>query len=87
MSIEIPADFQPFIQSMIAGGQYQSEEEVVVAALSNLRSHLEQLRSEVLPALDRCQAGGGIVVDDAGLRKLKEDIRNRARTAASDHGG
>lgn len=79
MSIEIPSDVLPFVQSMIACGQFASAAEVVGAALRSYQQDVQRLRGEILPALEECRQGGGIAVDEQGLMALKDDIRTRVR--------
>jgi len=78
MSVDIPADLQPFVQSMIAGGSFHSEAEVVGEALrllQNRQRRLEELRAEIQPALDRLDRGEYIELDEKGLQAFFEDIK------------
>ena len=78
MSVDIPTDLQPFVQSMIAGGSFHSETEVVGEALrllQNRQRRLEELRAEIQPALDRLDRGEYIELDDEGLKAFFEEIK------------
>lgn len=50
MSIEIPADFVPFVHTLIASGRFQNEGEVVHAALQ-LMARQQQRDSELQVSL------------------------------------
>lgn len=49
MSIEIPAQYIPFVKDIIAGGSYSSEQEVFVAGLELIRERMfrEQIEAGV----------------------------------------
>lgn len=51
MSISIPPQFEQFVSAIIRQGDYQSESEVVVAALSLLEER-DQFRKEIQAGMD-----------------------------------
>ena len=69
MNIQIPADFQPAVQKLIAEGQYRDEGEIVAEGI-RLVLMREQLDKDV-------QAGLGDL--DAGNRIDAEDVYAEAR--------
>lgn len=80
MSVDIPADILPFVERMVAAGQFKSESEVVAAALRSYQQDFEYLRKEVLPALSRAEAGEGVIVSEQELAVMKADLRSRVRS-------
>jgi Arc/MetJ-type ribon-helix-helix transcriptional regulator len=77
MSLVIPAENLPFVQSLIASGEFQTETQVVGAALSKLeadRRKIETLREQLQPSIERLDRGEGIELDDAGLDAFFEEI-------------
>ncbi len=78
MSVEIPPDFQQFVDSAIESGSFKNASEVVGEALRLLqqRQHrLQQLRAEIQPALQRLDRGEGIELDDDSLDAFFEDVK------------
>ncbi len=92
MTVEIPSEFQRFVNQVIGSGSYQTESEVVGDALRLLqqrRQRIEELRREIQPALDRLDRGEGIELkNEEELDAFFEDIktRGRARLAAEPAG-
>jgi putative addiction module CopG family antidote len=87
MTIDIPSEFQPFISNAISSGAFNSEAEVVSAALRLLEQRerrLDDLRREIQPALDRLDRGEGIELDDASLDVFFEDIKARGKRHRSN---
>jgi antitoxin ParD1/3/4 len=83
MTIEIPADLQQFVHTVIDAGSYKDETEVVGEALRLLQERqrrIEELRREIQPALDQLDRGEGIEIkDEEELRLFFEDIKKRGR--------
>ncbi|MCE5268250.1 MAG: type II toxin-antitoxin system ParD family antitoxin [Planctomycetaceae bacterium] len=83
MTVEIPAELQPFVDQIIHSGSYNSEAEVVGGALRLLQERqrrVEELRREIQPALDQLNRGEGIELNtEEELRLFFEDIKNRGQ--------
>ena len=83
MTIEIPAEFQQFVNQVIDNGSYKNEAEVVGDALRLLeqrRQRIEELRREIQPALDRLDRGEGIEINnEEELDAFFENIKSRGR--------
>lgn len=82
MTVEVPADLQQFVHTVIAAGSYKDETEVVDQTLRLLQErqrHIEELRREIQPDLDRVDRGEGIELDDAGLDAFFADVEARGR--------
>ncbi|MGO8753563.1 MAG: type II toxin-antitoxin system ParD family antitoxin [Thermoguttaceae bacterium] len=83
MTIEIPAEFRPFIEAIIRNGTFKSEVDVVREGLRLLqeREHrLTLLREELKPALEGLDRGEGIRLDgDAKIHEFFEDLRTRGQ--------
>jgi antitoxin ParD1/3/4 len=77
--IPIPAEFQQFVQVVVANGEYASEADVVAAALRLLqqRQHrVEQLRAELQIGRDQLDRGDYTEHDEDSLRELFDEIQN-----------
>jgi putative addiction module CopG family antidote len=60
MSVEIPAEFTPFVESLIASGQFNTESAVVAQALrimKALQAADENLRRDVLQGFAQLEQG------------------------------
>ncbi|MBU4272025.1 MAG: type II toxin-antitoxin system ParD family antitoxin [Planctomycetes bacterium] len=83
MTVEIPSEFQRFVNQVIDGGSYTTESEVVGDALRLLqqrRQRIEELRREIQPALDQLDRGEGIELkNEEELDAFFEDIKSRGR--------
>lgn len=82
MAVDIPPEFEQFVQNAITSGMFRDEGEVIRQALHLLqqREHrLEQLRQEIQPALERLDRGEGIELDDDSLDQFFNDIEKRGR--------
>ena len=83
MTVEIPSEFQRFVNQVIDSGSYKTESEVIGDALRLLeqrRQHIEELRREIRPALDRLDRGEGIELNsEEELDAFFEDIKSRGR--------
>ena len=80
-SVEIPPDLQQFVDRAIESGGFKSASEVVGEALRLLQQRqqrLQQLRTDIRPALKRLDRGEGIELDDDSLDGLFEDVKSRA---------
>jgi len=78
----LPADLAEFVQQELQSGKYTSEDELVCEALRLLRERerrLDDLREEILPALDRLDRREGKIYDEDGLRQMADDIKSRGR--------
>ena len=56
MHVDIPAELNPFLQDMLARGDYHNEGEVLIAGLRLLKSR-EQLITDVNAGIDQLEAG------------------------------
>ncbi len=83
MTVEIPSEFQRFVNQVIGSGSYTTESEVVGDALRLLqqrRQRIEELRREIQPALDQLDRGEGIELkNEEELRLFFEDIKERGQ--------
>ena len=59
MQIEIPADFRPIMEKLIAEGRFRDEEEMVIEGL-RLVLLRERLRADVQAGIDDLDAGNRI---------------------------
>ena len=78
----LPADLAEFVQQELQSGKYTSEDELVSEALRLLRERerrIDDLREEILPALERLDRGEGKTYDEDGLRQMAEDVKSRGR--------
>ena len=76
MSVDIPADVQPFLQQAIAHGAYADEQEAVAAILRVAAGSLEsyqKIQSSVQRSLEDEQAGRVREADFNGLRQQITD--------------
>jgi antitoxin ParD1/3/4 len=76
-TVVFPPDLEQFVQQELAAGKYQSEGDVVAAGLQLLRERerrLQELRAEILPALEQLERGEKAPLDveaiEAGGRRL-----------------
>jgi antitoxin ParD1/3/4 len=70
LNLDISADLQHFMHSVIDRGEFHTESEVVGEALRLLqerRRRIEALRQEILPAIERLDRGEGIEVREDEL--------------------
>jgi Arc/MetJ-type ribon-helix-helix transcriptional regulator len=75
MSIEIPTDLQPAIAAAVASGEYQNEQELVIAILRAavpMLGQYKQLRSEIQASLEDLEQGR---VRDADFIAVREQLR------------
>jgi putative addiction module CopG family antidote len=88
VTVHIPQELEPFVQSVIDRGSFQTEAEVVAEALRLYRDRerrVEALRAQLQPSLDRLDAGEGIDMDEASLDAFFDDVKRRGR-ARSESG-
>lgn len=82
MDVELTADQRAFVQRAIAGGRFASEDDAVKEALA-LWEERERKRLELLVMLDEADAslanGQGIVITDASMNALADDVKQRGR--------
>ena len=57
MQIELPAEFEPFVEQEFATGRYASRQDVVVQALRWLREEREAAATGIRQGLDDAAAG------------------------------
>ncbi len=81
MTVEIPSEFEQFVQHAISSGGFKSESEVVVEALGLLRQRkLYELRRDVDAAQMQLDRGEGIELEgEQALRDFFEDVKQRGR--------
>ena len=84
MSITISGELQSLVQQELATGQYQSTDEILLAAVRLLRERnnkLDVLRRDIQPALERLNRGEGEPLDmdaiKAEARASFEQARSR----------
>ncbi len=70
MSTGIPNSMEPFVQRMVAGRRYLSEQEVVAEGLRMLEAR-ETLREEVAKGFASLDAGKGVPADQVYSRAEK----------------
>jgi len=82
MSTIVPPEFEQFVESQIATGQYHSADEVISAGLRVLREitrRQEEFRREVQIGADQLDRGEGIELDQKDLRAFFDDIQARGQ--------
>ncbi len=70
MSAGIPQDMEPFVQRMVAGRRFLSEEEVLTEGLRMLQ-YRETLREEVAKGFASLDAGKGVPAEQVYSRAEK----------------
>ena len=92
MSAMVPPQFASFVQGVISSGQYESETDVMVAALTLLQqeqSKTGSIRQLLQPAFDELDRGEGIEVPydkiddffDEIIREADDELQARQRPA------
>jgi antitoxin ParD1/3/4 len=87
MTVEIPPEYQQFVQSVIARGGFQTEVQVVSEALRLLEErdrHVEALRREIQVGLDELERGEQTEYDDESLKGFFEQVKAEGRRALDD---
>lgn len=81
MNTEIPSDFAPFVQRMLAERRFLTETDVLAEGLRLLQAR-ETLRQEVRLGFEQLDAGLGVPAEDvyrrADRRMHDFEIRDRA---------
>ena len=83
MTISISGELQTLVQQELATGQYQSTDEILLAAVRLLHDRnrkLNELRLEIQPALERLDRGEGQPLD---MNAIKAEARHRFEQARS----
>ncbi len=80
MSIEIPSDYSPVVQRLIAEGKFRNEEEVVAEGL-RLIVMREKLDEDVQAGLDDLDAGRRVEAS-----QVYTDARRRIKAIEDQHG-
>jgi antitoxin ParD1/3/4 len=83
MTISISPELQTLVQQEFATGNYSSPDEVLLAAVRLLRDRnrrLEELRSEIRPALERLDRGDGEPLD---MEAIKAEARRQFEQSKS----
>ena len=76
MSVDIPAEYVPFVQKAIASGRYASEQVVVESALTLLKERYGSLSEDVQRGFDEVARGDCYeLANDEELHKFFEDIK------------
>ena len=70
MSIGVPQDMQPFVQRMVSGRRFLSEQDVVTEGLRMLQAR-ETLRDEVAKGFASLDAGHGVPAEQVYARAEK----------------
>jgi len=78
MSVDIPAEFIPFVQRSIASGRFESESAMVIEAFKLLALRERELKL-VEKGLDDIERGDYLEFDDEGLANFFEDIKRQGR--------
>ena len=82
MTIDIPTEYQSFVQTVIARGTFATEAHVITEALRLLRERerrLDELRKQVQVGLDQLDHGEFDEYDDASLRQFFDEIKAEGR--------
>jgi putative addiction module CopG family antidote len=84
MSISIPSEFVPFVDDLVATGKFQTPDDVVRAALAEMRerqARFEELKASVLGAKAEIDGGEGTSFD------VEEILEEGRRMFAQRHSG
>jgi Arc/MetJ-type ribon-helix-helix transcriptional regulator len=84
MSVDIPVEYLPFVQSAVASGRFESAGAMVGEALRLLLMRERELKL-VEEGLDELERGAYMEFDDDELAQFFEDIKRRGREKL-DHG-
>jgi Arc/MetJ-type ribon-helix-helix transcriptional regulator len=77
MSIDIPAEFLPYVRDVIASGQYPSESALVGEALKLLRER-DRDRKLVEEGLNELDRGEYLEFDEEGLQRFLDNAQREA---------
>jgi len=87
MTVEIPMEYQPFVASAIACGEFKTEGEVIAEALRMLeerRRTTEYLRREMQIGLDELDRGEYVEYDEVSLKGFFEQVKVEGRKDLED---
>ena len=81
MTMNIPVEFEQFVEDQVALGNYPSAQEVICDALGLLREQkLDALRSAIQVGIDQLDRGEGIDIEDEdALREFFDGIEAEGR--------
>jgi antitoxin ParD1/3/4 len=82
MPVNIPPEFERFVQNAVTSGTFRDEAEVISEALRLLQERerrLEYLRQQIHPALERLDRGERIELNDETLDQFFERIELRGQ--------
>jgi Arc/MetJ-type ribon-helix-helix transcriptional regulator len=87
-----PPELEQFVEEQVAAGNYQSEQELVVSAVRVLRDvqvRQREFYEDVRLGMEQLERGDFTEYDDAGLRRLFEELEQIAtnRAQAGGRGG
>jgi putative addiction module CopG family antidote len=88
MTISISGELDAMLQQELATGQYNSKDEVLLAAVRLLRdrsSRLAALRQEIQPALERLDRGEGEPLDMAAVKAEARRTYEQAKSSSNKH--
>ena len=80
MSVEIPSNYSPVVQRLIAEGKYQNEEEIVAEGL-RLVLLREELDADIQAGLDDLDAGNRVAASE-----VYAEARRRIKANADQAG-
>ena len=81
MTISVSPELQSLVEEQLATGQFESADAVLRAGLELLQQHnrrIDELRKEILPALERLDRGEGVPLD---MEAIKAEARARFEQA------
>lgn len=78
MSVHIPAEFQPFVATVISSGRFNSETEVVGEALRLLKNREELIRAVNL-GVEQINRGEYTTYNSESLADLAAEIKREGR--------
>lgn len=84
MNVSLPPEFVPFVDGLVATGSYSTPDDVVRAALEQMRERregFESLRASLIEAQVEVERGEGVPFD------VEEILAEGRRMYAERHGG
>jgi Arc/MetJ-type ribon-helix-helix transcriptional regulator len=85
MSYAFPGELQQLVESELAKGVYESEDELLFVALKALREReqvFDEFRAEIRSRIESLDRGEGIELEDEqALRKFAAEIKAEGRQA------
>ena len=82
MSVQISGELQPFVQSLIQLGWYESESDVVNAALNEMQKRKRQFELEAIieEGFAQCERGECYEIEgEDGMRRFLEELIQEAK--------